>query len=120
MPEEFLTPREVAKILKVSPEWVYKHAKEYGGVKIGRLVRFSKKIFNKIIEEVIRNGSLQAQGQVDLRLREEREEISPRRIPDPQTSGRGGGESKVDHSKDKYGFRQTLQIKASGTGFEED
>ena len=115
MPEEFLTPREIAKILKVSPEWVYKHAKEYGGVKIGRLVRFSKKIFNKIIEEVI-SGGLPASQQLDVRLREEQQEIPGGRIQNSSGGSGSGGQSKNNSTKDKYGLLKALHLPSGRSG----
>jgi len=57
--EEFLTPIEISRILKTSPEFVYRHAKELGGIKIGKLVRFSKSKFQAIVG-VINNGDIQA------------------------------------------------------------
>ena len=115
MAEEFLTPKEVAEILKVSPEWVYKHAKEYGGIKIGRLVRFSKRLFNKIIEEVI-SGSLPASQQLDVRLCEKCEEIPGGRIPDPPRSSGSRSQGKDNSAKDKYGLLKALHFPPGRSG----
>ena len=119
MAEEFLTPKEVAEILKVSPEWVYKHAKEYGGVKIGRLVRFSKRVFNKVIEEVI-SGSLPASQQLDVRLCEKYQEIPGGRIPDSPGSSGSRSESKNNGTKDKYGLLKALHFPSGRSGNEKE
>jgi len=108
--EEFLTPLEIAKILKVSPEWVYKHAKELGGVKFGRLIRFSKRIFNKTIKEVVSNGSVQASERLDVRLREERSEIPGRRVCDQEGSGGTRSKGKNNGAEDKYGLLEALHL----------
>lgn len=38
--EVLLTPREVAERLQVKPSWVYRHARELGGYRVGKYVRF--------------------------------------------------------------------------------
>jgi len=106
--EEFLTPLEIAKVLRVSPEFVYKHARELGGVKIGRLVRFSKRIFNKKIEEVT-NGGIQESRPMDVRLSEERNEAQAGRLPDERGGNRRPGPGKGICKEDKYGLREIVQ-----------
>ena len=70
--DEYWKAGVLAQILSVSREYVYKHADEFGGIKLGKkTIRFSKKLFDKIME-VKSNGGLQTQGEMDVRLLEER------------------------------------------------
>jgi hypothetical protein len=103
--EEYLTPLEVSKILKVSLGFVYKHFDEYGGKKIGKkLVRFNKNAFCEIME-VEPNARLQAQEKMDVRFLEEQCEIQAGRIPGQTGGNRSGGQSKNNSQLDKYGLR---------------
>mgnify|MGYP000934278495 CR=1 FL=1 len=52
---EFLTVDEIARMLKASREFVCKNRRLLGGIKVGRLVRFPKTVFERIIEEVHRS-----------------------------------------------------------------
>lgn len=45
----YLTVPQVAKVLQVSTDWVYKNYKQLGGVKIGGIIRF---IDNEIVERI--------------------------------------------------------------------
>lgn len=106
--EEFLTPIEISRILKTSPEFVYKHAKELGAIKIGKLVRFSKRKFQEIMG-VINNGDLQTQREVDVRLLEERGEVQEGGLPGQTRSDRGRGPDKKHSQADKYGLRELVR-----------
>jgi hypothetical protein len=119
MPDEFLTPLEISKILKVSPEFVYKHAKEFGGVKIGRLVRFSKRIFNQIMEEVMKNGRETRHG-MEIRFHEERGEVPAGRISHKGRRSGSGGQSEDIGPDDKYGLYKIVQQSVKGRGTEEE
>lgn len=106
--EEFLTPIEISRILKTSPEFVYKHAKELGGIKIGKLVRFSKSKFQAIVG-VINNGNLQAQREMDVRFLEERSEVQEGGLPGQARGDRGRGQDKKHSQADKYGLREIMR-----------
>lgn len=54
-----LTAKEVAEMLNCSLFFVYKHYKEFGGFKIGRLTRFSKEKLLKRLEEMEENDCLE-------------------------------------------------------------
>ena len=41
--DRYLTADEVAKRLSMSPDWVYRHADELGGAKLGGAVRFPER-----------------------------------------------------------------------------
>ena len=60
-----LTAKQVAEKLNCSLFFVYKHYKELGGIKIGRLTRFRKEQFEKILEE-LENGYVETSEQVPL------------------------------------------------------
>ncbi len=53
---ELLTVDDIAQALKSSKWFVYKNYEILGGFKIGKLVRFSREVFENKIEEVIKNG----------------------------------------------------------------
>lgn len=46
---EILTTKDVAKMIKASPAFVYKHYKALGGFKISGIVRFNKQHFENSI-----------------------------------------------------------------------
>jgi len=109
MMEDFLKAGEVSKILNASEEFVYKHAKELGGIKIGKkMVRFSKRKFQEIMG-VINNGDLQTQGEVDVRLLEERSEVQEGGLPGQARSDRGRSQDKKHSQADKYGLREIMR-----------
>lgn len=102
---ELITAEEVSILLRCSKEFVYKNKHLLGAVKIGKLVRFR---MNKI-KEVISNASLPAQGEMDVRLLEERSEISKRRISHKTGSDRAGSNSAKNSESDKYGLRKIVR-----------
>jgi hypothetical protein len=77
---EFLTAEEIAKILRTSVWFVYQHRQLFGGIKIGKVVRFDKEIFESKIKEVIESVDLSASGEVEVRLLEEQCSPPGRRI----------------------------------------
>jgi hypothetical protein len=50
---EFLTIGEIARVLKTSPGFVYKDGKLFGGIKVGRLVRFPKWATAALLEDTL-------------------------------------------------------------------
>jgi hypothetical protein len=107
--EQYLSPARIARILDVSVEFVYKHAGEYGGVKIGRkIVRFPKKTFERIMEEKERAG-IQTQKEMDVRLLEERSEVPPRGISREARRPGSGGSGENYRESDKYGLREAVR-----------
>jgi hypothetical protein len=108
MMEEYLTADDIARKLKVSPEFVYKHAYEFGAVKVGKLVRFSKGLFNKIMEVKI-IASLQAQKEVDVRLLEEWRKVQAGRVSRKARSCGGGSQEEKYGESDKYGLRGIMR-----------
>ena len=60
-----LTAKQVAEKLNCSLFFVYKHFKELGGFKIGRLTRFDPDDLERKLEEV-RNGNLETSEQVEV------------------------------------------------------
>lgn len=67
---EFLTVTEIAQMLKTSPEFIYKNRRLFGGIKVGRLVRFPKQVFEAFIQEVVGDGR-KARNDMEVRLHEE-------------------------------------------------
>lgn len=96
---EFLTAKDVAKLLNASEWFVYKHYKLFGGVKLGKLLRFEKSTL-----EVILDDRLQASREMALRLLEEGTEISRERIPDQTGSQRRRGRGQEKCQKDEFGL----------------
>lgn len=113
MIDEFLTTIEISKILKSSPEFVYKHAKELGGIKIGKLVRFSKIKFQEIMGGMS-NGDLQTQREMDVRFLEKRGKIQEGRISGQTRCDRSGSKDKKYNQSDKYGFRAIMREQVDG------
>jgi excisionase family DNA binding protein len=60
-----LTAKEVAERLNCSLFFVYKHFKELGGFKIGRLTRFRKEQFEEILKE-LEDGYVETSEKVSL------------------------------------------------------
>jgi len=48
---EIITVKEVAKLVKSSQAFVYKHYKDLGGFKIAGIIRFNKQYLEKLIGE---------------------------------------------------------------------
>jgi hypothetical protein len=112
---EFLTAEDVARIFKVSKFYVYKNYQIFGGIKLGRILRFEKKLL-----EVILNDRFEASRQLALGLLEKRAEVQEGRIRH-QTGGKNGGVRLSKNPKtDKYGLYQTLRESLGRAGTEED
>jgi hypothetical protein len=112
MTQEYVTVQDIAKALKTSKEFVYKHAEEFGGIRIGKkLLRFPK---TRVIEILGVNDAVQTQGEMDVRFLEERCEVQTGRIC--RKTGRSGSRSKSeDHSQsDKYGLREIMRKQTGG------
>ncbi len=104
---EFLTAKEVAEILKTSEHFVYKHYEMFGGVKLGRILRFEKSIFEEVM-----HGVLSSSREVSVRLLEERRSTPESGIRNQTRSENGRSRSKKESQKDKYGFHKTLREQA--------
>jgi uncharacterized protein YigA (DUF484 family) len=114
---EFLTAEDIAEILKTTPEFVYKNRTLLGGIKIGRLVRFPKSVFESIMGRM-NDERIQASGQVDVRLFEERDAVQGRRLRDQERSPRRGGKGKGNSKADKYGLYEALRESVTRNGDE--
>lgn len=112
---DLLKAEELAKILKCSVEFVYKHAHELGGIKIGRLVRFQ---LNKI-QEVIGHDR-KARNDLPLRLYEEGSEIQERRVSNEGRSQTSRSKSQDTNEEDKYQLHQIVQQSIKGCGDSEE
>jgi len=119
MMEEFLTPRETSKILRVSPEFVYKHAQSLGAIRIGRLVRFPRRVFEKIMEEVISGGG-ETWSDLEVRLHQERSALPERRISHERRGQRSGGKGENVSPADQYGLYRLVRESIEGFGDPED
>lgn len=96
---EFLTPQEVAKILRCSAWFVYANRKLLGGIKIGKIVRFEKEIFESKLKEVINDSSTPPE-EMEVRLLEERSEAKEKRIP--HQAGRKNSGSRSSQTSEEY------------------
>ena len=106
---EFLTAEEVAKILRCSEWFVYANRKILGGIKIGKLVRFDKEIFESKIKEVMKSGDVQTPGQLELGILEEQSAPERERILDQERSKSGGGRSAKKSQRDEFGIYKYLR-----------
>ena len=79
---DIMTPEEVARFLRKSPSWVYKHWQELGGVKLGGSLFFPSK--GELYEHIFHKG----QG-VAIRLQPEGRKIHPSRVQN-QKGGQPG------------------------------
>jgi excisionase family DNA binding protein len=48
--ERHLTPEEVAALLQVPPGYPYRHARELGGLKVGKYLRFPETVVRRRLE----------------------------------------------------------------------
>jgi hypothetical protein len=48
--ERHLTPEEVAALLQVPPGYPYRHARQLGGVKVGKYLRFPETVVRRRLE----------------------------------------------------------------------
>jgi hypothetical protein len=106
---EFLTSQEVAKILRCSEWFVYQNRSLLGGIKIGKLVRFDKEIFESKIKEVIDNGSLQTSREMELRFLEEQSQTPEKRISNEARSKSGRGRSPKKSKTDEFGLHRLMR-----------
>ncbi|MGH2670522.1 MAG: helix-turn-helix domain-containing protein [bacterium] len=50
--ERHLTPEEVAALLRVPPGYPYRHARQLGGVKVGKYLRFPESAVRRRLERL--------------------------------------------------------------------
>jgi len=106
---EFLTAEEVAKILRTSVWFVYEHRNYLGGIKIGKVVRFDKQVFENKIKEVMENDSISASEQVEIRFLEEQSSISGKRISHKARSKSGGSGNPKKSKTDEFGLYRLMR-----------
>jgi hypothetical protein len=63
---ELLTAKDVAKILKSSEHFVYKHFKKLGGFKIAGIVRFNKDKLDNYIKGVSESERVQTRKEMEV------------------------------------------------------
>lgn len=106
---EFLTAEEVAKILRTSVWFVYEHRQLFGGIKIGKVVRFDKEIFESKIKEVMKSVSLPPSEAMEVRLLEGECSASGGRIPDEAGSKGSRGGSAKKSKTDEFGLYHLMR-----------
>jgi hypothetical protein len=111
----FLTAEEIAKILRTSVWFVYEHRKLFGGIKIGKVVRFDKEIFESKIKEVMSNDSLPASGEMAVRLLEERSTSEGERISNEVRSKGRRSRSSQTSKKDEFGLYKLMREQVKGS-----
>jgi hypothetical protein len=112
---EFLTAEEIAKILRTSVWFVYQHRQLFGGIKIGKVVRFDKEIFENKVKEVMQNVSVPPPGEMEIRLLES-ECPPPRRRISHEAGGESGGSRSPKKSKaDEFGLHEIMRQSPKGT-----
>ena len=105
----FLTAEEIAQQLRCSVWFVYQNRRIFGGIKIGKLVRFDKEIFESKLKEVMQNVSLPPSGEMEVRLLEGECSTSGGRIPDEAGSkGSRGGCAKKSKT-DEFGLHRLMR-----------
>jgi len=109
---EFLTAEEVAKILRTSVWFVYQHRELFGGIKIGKVVRFDKEIFESKMKEVMENVSLPASRQMEIRLLEEQGSAAGGRVSDKTGSQSGRSGSPKESKGDEFGLYRLVRQQA--------
>ena len=117
---EFLTAEEVAKILKVSPWFVYKHAKSLGGLKIGRCVRFPKELFEKRIQEVIEGDRLQTSGEMAVRVHDQGRALPGQRVRNQASRPRRRSRRSTELKEDEFSILALMRESLEGFENEED
>jgi len=105
----FLTPQEVADILRCSKWFVYANRILLGGIKIGKIVRFEKETFEKKLEEVMKSDSVQAPGQVGLGVLGEQGPTAEKRIRDKARSKDGRGRRPKKSKADEFGLYKLMR-----------
>jgi hypothetical protein len=112
---ELLTAEEIAERLRTSIWFVYQHRQLLGGFKIGKVVRFDKEIFESRIKEVMKIDSLPAPCKMEIRLLEERDTPSGKRLSD-QTGSQGGRSRSPKKSKvDEFGLYKLMRQSPKGS-----
>lgn len=113
---ELLTAIDIAKIIKASKWFVYKHYKSLGGFKIGGLIRFEKEAFFNKLKEVIENDSLQTPGVMEIRFLETRSQASEKRISHQGGSADRRSNGQKKSQRDEYGLHKALREQVERTG----
>jgi hypothetical protein len=108
---EFLTAKEVAEVLRISKELVYKNYRQFGGIKIGRVIRFEKEVFNQILRRWL-DDSIQAGEEVAISLREVGSPALEVRVQDEGRGEAGGVRRQKKTGADKYGLHRLVREKA--------
>ena len=106
---EFLTAEEIAKILRTSVWFVYQHRQLFGGIKIGKVVRFDKEVFENKVKEVKDNDLLQASGEMEIRLLEEQSSPKGKRISNEERSQSSRSRSSEKTKGDEFGIYKDLR-----------
>jgi len=106
---EFLTAEEVAKKLRCSVWFAYQHRRIFGGIKIGKLVRFDKEIFESKLKEVNNHELLSAPGEVEVRLLEEQSSPEGERISNKAGGEGGRSRSPKKSQKDEFGLYRLMR-----------
>ena len=106
---EFLTAEEVSKILRTSVWFVYQNRQLLGGIKLGKVVRFDKEVFESKIKEVMENVSVSSSIEVEVRLLEEQSSPPGGRISNESGSKSArSGRSKKSQG-DEFGIYKSLR-----------
>jgi hypothetical protein len=106
---EFLTAEEIAQQLRCSVWFVYQNRRIFGGIKIGKLVRFDKEIFESKIREVKDNDLLSAPREMALRLLEEQSSPKGKRISNEERSQGSRSRSSEKTKGDEFGIYKDLR-----------
>jgi hypothetical protein len=106
---ELLTAKEVAKILRVSVWFIYQNRQLFGGIKLGKVVRFDKEIFESKIKEVIKSDLFQTSGEMEVRLLEEQGQTEEERIPNETRGKSGRSRSPKESQKDEFGLYKLMR-----------
>jgi hypothetical protein len=110
---EFLTAEDIARITKLSPEFVYQNRHLFGGVKFGRAVRFEKHTFEQKIKEMMQNECLQASGKMAVRVHDRGGAVLEKRVRNeasrPRRRSRRQKEPKADEFSVHSLVRQSLE-----------
>jgi hypothetical protein len=116
---QFLTAEEVAKILRVSLCFVYQNRQLFGGIKLGKVVRFDKEIFESKIKEV-NNGNVQTTGQLGIRFLEEQSSPPESGIPNKTTGKNSRIRSAKESKTDEFGFHRLVREQIKGHSGKKD
>ena len=86
---DYLTAKEVAHLLRLSKDYVYKNFELFGGMKFGRALRFPKEVLDEILKEW-NHECLQASRVVQSGPMEKRkEDLSKKRVQDTRRGRKG-------------------------------